>query len=184
MGSYQFNTNEIYPKSGNYYIGLPYSNYYEPITPIYEDFNSQKYEFVSKVGDSLKFDMAAIRNKGITNDIEFAIVFLESEGGLIKDALEIGARIRTLNYSTIVETGKGCYSACALIWIAGADRYMNDGSLIGVHAAYRINDGVALESGVANGISLESKREYAHPATSIPLAAKPRWAGAMQSAVP
>ena len=41
-----------------------------------------------------------------------------------------------------------------------------------------------VESGVANGISLESKREYAHPATSIPLAAKPRWAGAMQSAVP
>lgn len=41
-----------------------------------------------------------------------------------------------------------------------------------------------VDSGIANGISLEAKREYVHPTTSVPLTAKPRWVGAMQSAAP
>lgn len=39
----------------------------------------------------------------------------------------------------------------------------------------------AVDGGSANGVALEPKREYAHPASSVPLPGRPRWAGALQS---
>lgn len=43
-----------------------------------------------------------------------------------------------------------CYSACGLIWVSGARRYMSPTSQIGFHAAFREENGEYLESGVAN----------------------------------
>lgn len=77
-------------------------------------------------------------------------VILQSPGGLVKDALQIGAEIRLHNYATMVLPGGECFSACGLIWVAGARRYMSATSKIGFHAAYREENGEYKESGVAN----------------------------------
>lgn len=95
-------------------------------------------------GDAEKFLKAT---EGLTK----VNVLLESPGGLVKEALEIGATIRTRGYSTLVAPGTdGCYSACALIWVSGARRYMAPDSVIGFHAAYVKENGEYKESGVGN----------------------------------
>ncbi|GLS35733.1 hypothetical protein GCM10010869_13220 [Mesorhizobium tianshanense] len=81
---------------------------------------------------------------------EKVTVYLESPGGLIPEALRIGAEIRLRNYATLVAGGDGCFSACGLIWVSGARRYMSPDSLIGFHAAYIKKAGGYRESGVAN----------------------------------
>jgi uncharacterized protein YecT (DUF1311 family) len=77
-------------------------------------------------------------------------VILQSPGGLVKEALQIGAQIRLNNYATMVLPDGECFSACGLIWVAGARRYMSASSKIGFHAAYREENGEYKESGVAN----------------------------------
>jgi hypothetical protein len=42
-------------------------------------------------------------------------VFPESPGGLIKQAPQIGAEIRSRNFATLVAAGDECFSACGLI---------------------------------------------------------------------
>lgn len=77
-------------------------------------------------------------------------VILQSPGGLVKEALEIGAEIRSRNFATMVLPEGDCFSACGLIWVSGARRYMSQSSNIGFHAAYRVENGEYRESGVAN----------------------------------
>lgn len=77
-------------------------------------------------------------------------VILQSPGGLVKEALQIGAEIRLHNYATMVLPDGECFSACGLVWVAGARRYMSAHSKIGFHAAYREENGKYKESGVAN----------------------------------
>ena len=81
---------------------------------------------------------------------EKVTVYLQSPGGLVREALQIGAEIRLRNYATLVAGGDECFSACGLIWVSGARRYMSPDSLIGFHAAYREEAGEFRESGVAN----------------------------------
>ncbi|MER9413478.1 MULTISPECIES: lysozyme inhibitor LprI family protein [unclassified Mesorhizobium] len=78
------------------------------------------------------------------------LVLLQSPGGLIEEALQIGARIRLSSYVTSVGADGECYSACGLIWVAGVRRYMSPTSKIGFHAAYTEENGQYKESGVAN----------------------------------
>lgn len=79
-----------------------------------------------------------------------AMVALEGPGGLLSEALTIGAEIRTRDFATMVAPESGCYSACALIWISGPRRYMSPSSQIGFHAAYKEEGGDYRESGVGN----------------------------------
>lgn len=88
----------------------------------------------------------------VASDSHKAIVLLNSEGGVVVDALAIGREIRRRNFATSVAPKNLCASACALIWLAGARRYVEDGSAIGFHASYIEKDGVMLESGVANAL--------------------------------
>lgn len=75
---------------------------------------------------------------------------LRSDGGLLDEALQIGAEIRLRNFATMVPPDSDCHSACALIWVAGARRYMAQTSRIGFHAAYRTRNGQNQESGAGN----------------------------------
>ncbi|NKL79092.1 hypothetical protein [Rhizobium leguminosarum] len=94
-------------------------------------------------GDGEKFSKLA---EGLNR----ASVILKSPGGLVKEALQIGATIRMSGFSTMVAADQECFSACGLIWVSGVRRYMSDTSLIGFHAAYREENGEYRESGVAN----------------------------------
>lgn len=73
-------------------------------------------------------------------------VYLNSTGGNLVAALEIGETIRLKGWSTYVVSE--CYSGCALIWLAGVRRVMYTDAKIGFHAA-SIN---GEEKGVGNAL--------------------------------
>lgn len=96
-----------------------------------------------KPGDDKKFRRLSLRYPN-------AMVQLESDGGALIPALEIGRTIRIAGYDTIVTAETTCASACALVWLAGKKRYLS--GKVGFHAAYRTNDGRIEESGTANAL--------------------------------
>src|SRR5262245_28111834 len=79
-----------------------------------------------------------------------ATIVLESPGGLVSEALDIGAQPRQRDFATMVLPDKECFSACALIWIASTRSYMSASSNIGFHAAYITVDGQSRETGMGN----------------------------------
>ena len=83
------------------------------------------------LGDEDKFRLLAIASTKAT-------VYLDSPGGRVSPAIEIGKIIRLKGFETAVEDGQ-CSSACALIWLAGEPRAMSNFSSIGFHAPY-VND--------------------------------------------
>ncbi|MDP9762139.1 MULTISPECIES: lysozyme inhibitor LprI family protein [Agrobacterium] len=96
-----------------------------------------------EAGDGEKFET-------VVRGVNRASVILQSPGGLVKEALHIGATIRIEGFATMVPADKECFSACGLIWVSGVRRYMSDTSQIGFHAAYREENGEYRESGIAN----------------------------------
>jgi hypothetical protein len=76
-----------------------------------------------------------------------AIVFLESKGGMTWTALQIGKAIRQYGFSTAVADQTVCASSCAIIWLAGKERFMASTSRVGFHASSTIeNPGVEVSS--------------------------------------
>ena len=63
-------------------------------------------------------------------------VSLDSPGGSVADALEIGALIRGKGYTTSVSAGSFCASSCPLIFMGGKERLATEQSAIGVHQIY------------------------------------------------
>lgn len=100
-------------------------------------------------GDGAKF-------YAIAESFPRATVALDSPGGVVSEALSIGAEIAIRGYTTYTGGQEAsCYSACALIWVSGIRRYMTRDAVIGVHAAYRFitgsnGDREPRESGAAN----------------------------------
>lgn len=92
----------------------------------------------------------AARFAGLVRNDQRVSVILRSDGGLVAEALKIGAEIRMRNFATMVPADSDCHSACGLIWVSGARRYMSRTSRIGFHAAYRKRNGQVQESGMGN----------------------------------
>ena len=63
-------------------------------------------------------------------------LILQSPGGSVGDALELGRTIRALDIATEMRRGEICYSACPYILAAGATRMLEDGASVGVHQHY------------------------------------------------
>lgn len=80
-------------------------------------------------GDEQRFVDAAIGAAG-------AIVDLSGPGGSLHAGFEIGKAIRLKNFATIVLENTECASACALAWLGGRVRFMQDGARVGFHAPY------------------------------------------------
>ena len=100
------------------------------------------------LGDEDKFRLLALASTKAT-------VYLDSPGGRVSPAIEIGTIIRLKGYETAVEEGQ-CSSACALIWLAGEPRVMSNFSSIGFHAPYVTgNDGQRI-SGASQGARVGS----------------------------
>ena len=77
---------------------------------------------------------------------------LESDGGALVPALEIGKMIRLTGYSTLVIRDASCTSSCALIWLAGSRRLKSPGGHVGFHASYLDKNGSKHETGVGNAM--------------------------------
>ncbi|WP_422823523.1 ATP-dependent Clp protease proteolytic subunit [Variovorax rhizosphaerae] len=67
-------------------------------------------------------------------------VALDSPGGNVWVAMSIGRTIRKYAFTTRVEVGATCVSACVYLLAAGQARYV--GGRVGVHRPYLQNDGV------------------------------------------
>lgn len=98
-----------------------------------------------KVGDEEKF-----RRLSVTYDK--AIVALDSGGGALIAAIEIGKLIRIKEYPTLVANESVCTSACALIWVAGPTRFLSSGGRVGFHASYTDVRGEKQETGLGNAL--------------------------------
>jgi hypothetical protein len=85
-----------------------------------------------------------------TASLSQAIVAFESNGGSLLAGIRIGTLIRTRGFATLVRAGSQCASACALAWLGGAVRHMDDGAKIGFHSAFRNYSGLRVGSAAGN----------------------------------
>ncbi|MEA2832406.1 MAG: hypothetical protein QOG66_608 [Methylobacteriaceae bacterium] len=63
-------------------------------------------------------------------------VVLNSPGGSVGDALEIGRLIRAKGFATEVEKDKICVSSCPLVFVGGVKRTAGANAIIGVHQVF------------------------------------------------
>jgi hypothetical protein len=80
------------------------------------------------------------------------IVVFQGDGGSLLTAIRIGTAIRLRHFATLVADESICASACAVAWLGGTPRIMEDGAKIGFHAAYTLKDGQAAEGSVPNAL--------------------------------
>ncbi|SFV37465.1 hypothetical protein SAMN05216456_2936 [Devosia crocina] len=82
-------------------------------------------------------------------------VVLDSPGGSVMDALEIGSLVHEKGLATMVPAGSLCASSCPLVFAGGAERFGEPQSAIGVHQIYAasLGDGAADALAVA-GIAM------------------------------
>lgn len=65
--------------------------------------------------------------------VDPAIVALDSPGGSVADALEIGRAIREIGAATELNGASVCFSACPYIFVGGTERRIDDDARLGVH---------------------------------------------------
>jgi hypothetical protein len=63
-------------------------------------------------------------------------IVLNSPGGSVGDALEIGRLVRAKGFATEVEKDRICVSSCPLVFVGGARRAAGANAIIGVHQVF------------------------------------------------
>lgn len=63
-------------------------------------------------------------------------LILQSPGGSVHDALELGRFIRETGINTRMLAGEFCYSACPYVLVSGTERDISDDAQVGVHQHY------------------------------------------------
>ena len=107
-------------------------------------------EGIYLTGEILEPDQAAFEE--LAGRYPNAVVFLESPGGSLLPAIEIGKLVRQKGFATVVLDQSTCTSACALIWLAGTPRHIEGAGHLGFHASYSEEGGRLVETGVGNAI--------------------------------
>jgi hypothetical protein len=64
-------------------------------------------------------------------------VILDSLGGLLEDGYAMGRSFRTNNVKTLINSGYVCASSCAVAYLGGVERIMEDEAMIMFHSPYR-----------------------------------------------
>jgi hypothetical protein len=63
-------------------------------------------------------------------------IFLNSPGGIFEEGMAIAKLVHQGNFRTVVDNSDRCMSVCAIIWIAGNQRYYYGKSAIGFHGVF------------------------------------------------
>lgn len=84
--------------------------------------------------------------------VERGIIVLDSPGGSLFPAINMGRAIRSRGLTTLVPDNGVCASGCAMMWLGGTKRFVSSTARIGFHAAYTESFGFASESGSGNAI--------------------------------
>lgn len=104
-------------------------------------------EFAGLLDDEAARVLGELLRKGRMHTLS-----LTGPGGLVEPTLKLGRAVRAKGVSTLVETGRGCYSACALLFLAGDRRLVGTdpkelsrvSAAVGFHAPYTLGpDGTA-----------------------------------------
>lgn len=64
---------------------------------------------------------------------EARLLFLQSRGGAVDEAMEMGRMVRQAGLATVVPREGFCFSACPLILAAGTDRHVYPDAWVGLH---------------------------------------------------
>jgi hypothetical protein len=75
-----------------------------------------------------------------TKEIATAVVFLNSGGGNMLSALEMGERVHEAGYVTVVPNNAICVSGCAMIWLAGSNRSLGYNAALVWHVPFSPDD--------------------------------------------
>jgi len=81
-------------------------------------------------------------------------VVLDSPGGSVMDALEIGALIQEKGLATRVAAGSLCASSCPVIFASGEERIASAKAAIGVHQVYAASIGEIADPRAMAGIAM------------------------------
>ena len=87
----------------------------------------------------------------IVTRTNYSALDLGLEGSLLA-GIRIGTMIRAKNFATVVPEGTQCASACAIAWLGGTPRLVEERASVGFHAAYIVKAGGPIESGPGNAI--------------------------------
>lgn len=112
-------------------ITTPSEDLGEPMSISLESGGILKLEGAIQLGttEALKTELAA-RGEYIKT------ISLNSPGGIVQEALAMGALIRAGDYATEVNNGALCASSCPLIFASGKTRTAHQNAAIGVHQIY------------------------------------------------
>lgn len=103
-------------------------------------------EFAGALDDESARVLDELLRKGRMRTLSIA-----GPGGMVVPTLKLGRALRAKGVTTAVEVGRGCYSACALLFLAGETRIFNNSTgfvkaaaEVGFHAPYTVGpDGQA-----------------------------------------
>ena len=70
------------------------------------------------------------------SDPDKSLVWVSGAGGSLVVAFRMGKQIKKLGLTTVVNTGGGCASSCAMIWMAGRHAIIERNSELVFHAPY------------------------------------------------
>lgn len=101
-------------------------------------------------GEIKRGDEDAFRREALAHPDAF--VALASPGGDVETALEIGRIISINRQITMVISDRECASACALVWLAGSSRAIQEGGRVGFHAGWRSEGGRPVADSAANAV--------------------------------
>lgn len=82
------------------------------------------------VGDGLRISRDITTRDGVER------VAMDSTGGSVSDALEIGETLRLARIDTVLNDGAVCLSACPYMFAGGVERSVADTASLGVHQHY------------------------------------------------
>ena len=74
-----------------------------------------------------------IRKEG---HVKAPLIKLESGGGFLRDGFKLGRLLRKSNATVLIEKGKICASSCAVAFLGGVNRAIDETSKILFHAPY------------------------------------------------
>jgi hypothetical protein len=63
------------------------------------------------------------------------LVVLNGPGGILEEAFLIAEEVRRRGLDTLVAPNGACASACAVVYLAGRNKYLGSGGAIGLHSA-------------------------------------------------
>jgi hypothetical protein len=90
------------------------------------------------------------------------VVALNSPGGIVDEALEIGRELRSWELGTAVLDGMICASACPYVLAGGTSRKVSEGSAVGLHQHYYETPGYIPAAFAVEDIQLGQARTMAY----------------------